>query len=90
MKAKMKAVACLLFALVPAIAQNRKVDFIRDIRPVLSDRCFSCHGPDEGKRMANLRLDTADGAKQVLASGKLVARISHEKKGLRMPPPGSP
>ncbi len=86
----MKAVACFLIALAPAIAQNRKIDFIRDIRPVLSDRCFSCHGPDEGTRMANLRLDTADGAKKVLESGKLLTRISHEKKALRMPPPGTP
>jgi Protein of unknown function (DUF1549)/Protein of unknown function (DUF1553)/Planctomycete cytochrome C len=40
-------------------AQN--IQFNRDIRPILADNCFSCHGPDKGKRKANLRLDTHDG-----------------------------
>jgi hypothetical protein len=36
------------------------ISYNRDIRPLLSDRCFACHGPDEGKREGNLRLDLAD------------------------------
>jgi len=48
-----------------------KIDFNRHVRPVLSDRCFGCHGPDGNKgREAGLRLDTFEGATMVLDSGK--------------------
>jgi hypothetical protein len=74
------------------------VDFDRDIRPILSDTCFACHGPDEKPRMAKLRLDTKDGmfadrgGYQVIVPGKssesrLYQRISATEKAKRMPPP---
>jgi len=47
----------------------RKIDFNYQIRPILSDKCFHCHGPDTGKRKAGLRLDTKAGAFAALKSG---------------------
>ena len=75
-----------------------RIDFNREIRPVLSDKCFACHGPDEGQRQAKLRLDTREGAfadrggYQVIVPGdrsksRLFQRVSHEQEIARMPPP---
>src|SRR5688572_26937890 len=41
--------------------QKSTIDFNRDIRPILSDNCYYCHGPDKGHRKAELRLDTKEG-----------------------------
>jgi hypothetical protein len=76
------------------------VDFNRQIRPLLSDRCFTCHGPDEGARRARLRLDLAEGAhsqrgdRHVVLPGEperseLYLRIMAEDAADRMPPPES-
>ena len=73
------------------------VDFDREIRPILSDNCFACHGPDEKPRMANLRLDVKEGmfadrgGHPVIVPGKaaesrLYQRISEQDKAKRMPP----
>ncbi|MFM7249207.1 MAG: PSD1 and planctomycete cytochrome C domain-containing protein [Planctomycetaceae bacterium] len=78
---------------------TRPVDFNRDIRPILSDRCFACHGPDVAKRQAGLRLDTAAGATAELPSGLravvpgdaaasvLFERIASADADIVMPPP---
>ena len=76
-----------------------RIDFNRDIRPILSDHCYSCHGPDEGRRKAGLRLDVQEEAFRVLKSGKralvagdlkastLVERIETSDPDEVMPPP---
>src|SRR4051794_13189033 len=76
------------------------VDFTRDIRPILSDNCYHCHGPDEKTRKAKLRLDTKEGAflpkagKSVIVPGKsaeseLIRRVTHTDPDEVMPPPKS-
>ena len=79
---------------------NDSIQFNRDIRPILSDKCFFCHGPDAAERKGDLRLDTATGAfkdmggYQAIVAGnasesELVARIvTHDEDDL-MPPPNS-
>jgi hypothetical protein len=47
---------------VAAYSSSSKIVFNRDIRPILADRCFSCHGPDPNKRQAGLRLDRPNSA----------------------------
>src|SRR5262245_58740923 len=93
----------LLLSLVgPARAADppRPVQFNRDIRPILSDACFACHGPDKNKRKADLRLNTEEGAfadrggYRALVPGKphhseLYKRITEKDPRRRMPPPGS-
>jgi len=56
------ALAALFAALCGVVSAEEKIDFNREIRPLLSNRCFACHGPDEAERKADLRLDTREGA----------------------------
>jgi hypothetical protein len=68
-----------------------KVDYNFQVRPLLADRCFTCHGPDEKKRKAKLRLDDPAVARRVLVPGKpdeseLVRRVTSTDPAERMPP----
>ena len=78
------------------------IDFNFHIKPIISDKCFACHGPDEKERAANLRLDTEKGLYQLtedLSSyvinkenpekSELLRRIFHDNKSISMPPPES-
>lgn len=79
------------------------VDFNYHIKPILSDRCFACHGPDENKKEAGLRLDIADSALAALGEKKdhyaivpgkshrstMVQRILSDDPEVMMPPPES-
>jgi hypothetical protein len=81
-------------------AMPDEVDFNFHIRPILSDRCFKCHGPDANKREANLRLDTPEGAYAALKDNpkahaivagnpgmsEVFLRITTKDSTLRMPP----
>src|SRR5438552_2059991 len=83
----------------PAVAAQKDLDFNRDIRPILSDHCYACHGPDENKRKGGLRLDRREEAFQTLKSGNqaivpgdphkstLVLRLTSRDADEVMPPP---
>src|SRR6516162_3522078 len=91
--------ALLVGPIAPALAKaaDPPVDFQRDIRPILSNACFQCHGPDEKNRKGDLRLDTKASAfadrdgSPALVSGKpqqseLFRRLTAERPDKRMPP----
>ncbi len=95
-----------VFALVPTLALwaappqtavgKKTVQFNRDVRPILSDNCFYCHGPDKNHRQANLRLDVREAvlARQIVVPGKpkdskLLSRVFTNDSDELMPPPSA-
>jgi mono/diheme cytochrome c family protein len=82
-------------------ASSEKISFDRQIRPILSENCFACHGPDDKTRKAKFRLDTKAGAFAPLRSGdsaivpgkaaesELIRRVTQTEPSERMPPPKS-
>src|SRR5262245_35137768 len=76
-------------------AADDSVSFNRDIRPILANTCYVCHGPDSGTREADLRLDTFEGATASAivagdaAGSELIARVTNEDPEMRMPPAAS-
>ena len=75
-----------LFPLVAA-----PLNYARDIRPILSDACYNCHGPDKKARKAKLRLDNRLAAMEsgVFSDGEMMARLTSNDPEMRMPPPDS-
>src|SRR5579863_4375196 len=81
-----------------ALGADTTVEFNRDIRPIFSDKCYTCHGPDAGNRKTKLRFDVESGAKIDLGKGRqaivpgdasgseVYRRISSSDTALRMPP----
>ena len=93
----------LMAASISIQASEPLVSYNRDIRPLLSDRCFACHGPDDGKREGNFRLDVAEGewnpfrsidGIQIIKPGEpesseLWKRLNTDDHAMQMPPQDS-
>jgi hypothetical protein len=92
---RLLSLACLLLAASAFAADPATVDYTRDIKPILSDHCYACHGPDAAKRKAKLRLDQRQEALKVaIKPGKstespLLTRVSSSDDEEVMPPPVS-
>src|SRR5262245_52371012 len=94
---------CAALSLGPApdaLAEGAKIDFNREIRPILSENCLLCHGPDAKNRKADLRIDTPEGAVADLGGyaaivpgkpdkSEMIERITATDADDLMPPPKS-
>ncbi len=91
----------LLLVGIPSSVVSDEIDFNRDVKSILSENCFQCHGPDDAHRAAGLRLDQRDGAVKESESGaiaivpgeadrsELLSRIKSNDADLHMPPADS-
>ena len=100
-----RRVACVILFTWALLLQDvgacagEALDYQRDIQPILAEHCYQCHGPDEGSRQADLRLDVRENAVSPLPSGRvailpgetgageLVRRITSGDPDVVMPPP---
>lgn len=87
-------VLLLLCLCASASAAQKSIDFNRDVRPILSDNCVACHGPDKEKRKAGLRLDVKDPSQEdgAIKAGDpeksdVIARVTSTDEDEVMPPP---
>lgn len=96
---KLTAVLLVLAASVPCMADDSAVDYVREVKPILHERCYSCHGAL--KQEGGLRLDTAELARKGgdsgaaivpkdLAGSSMISRITATDESVRMPPEGKP
>ncbi|WP_166826147.1 PSD1 and planctomycete cytochrome C domain-containing protein [Thalassoroseus pseudoceratinae] len=103
----MRSFACVVIGLVfqagfasLTVKAGDEIDFNRDVRPILSEHCFACHGPDQNVREAELRLDTKDGLFEDrggyhiidvtdVNESELLARVTSDDPSLVMPPADS-
>ena len=95
----LRVITLMLFALFAiAAGAEEPIDFNKDIRPILSGKCFACHGPDEAERGSDLRLDTQDGSRKDLggyaavapgdaSDSELIYRVLTDDDNDIMPPP---
>jgi len=89
------AVALMTVMMSSSAQAGKRLNYNRDVRPLLSDRCFACHGPDESHREGDLRLDVEEFAKESAiranrpAESEFLRRISSDDPDLRMPPADS-
>lgn len=90
-------VVCSVLAMAGNVCRAQEVSFSQDVRPILSGRCFKCHGPDAEAREGDLRLDKRKDAIDVDAivpgapdSSTIVERITSTDPDTRMPPNGEP
>ena len=89
------ALVCVAAQTVTVTGQETAIDFNRDVRPLLSDKCFFCHGPDDKHRGAGLRLDIEEEAKDYAvvegdpSASELIERIFDDDPESQMPPPDS-
>src|SRR3954451_13407411 len=92
--------ACASAGAAPLPEATKPIDFNRDIRPILSENCFACHGPDKNKRKADLRLDTKEGLFSKVENGtpvvpgdpdksEILSRVTSADPDEMMPPPKS-
>ena len=88
----------LVGSFVGAAVAEEAISFDRQVRPILSDKCFACHGPEEASREGGFRLDVQESAFGEADSGQtpivpgdpesseLIARIASDDESMRMPP----
>ncbi|WP_406697389.1 c-type cytochrome domain-containing protein [Singulisphaera sp. Ch08] len=92
--------AAIFLSIVPATTWaapgDGEIEYNRDIRPILTENCFACHGPDSASRKAELRLDQRDAAVKAgaltpgdLNGSELIQRILSDDRDEVMPPPAT-